>query len=60
VPWLGWRLARALREGRLPIGRGHVSRGERAGAYWVLFGFYALSGVAAAAICLDLLFGIRL
>jgi hypothetical protein len=57
VPWIGWRLARALRERRLPIGRSHVSRDERAGAFYLLFAFYAASAVAAAFICLDLLLG---
>jgi hypothetical protein len=60
VPWIGWRLARALKEGKLPIGRSYVSRGERAGAFWGLFAFYAVSAVAAVFICLDLLFGVRL
>jgi hypothetical protein len=60
VPWIGWRLTRALRERTLPIGRGYISRSERAGAYWVLFGFYAVSGVLAAVICMDLLFGMSL
>jgi hypothetical protein len=60
VPWIGWRLARALRQGRLPLGRSYISRYERAGAYWMLFGFYALSGVLAAVICVDLILGVKL
>ena len=60
LPWVVLTLARAVREGRLPIGRGYVLRAERPGAYWVLFGFYAASAVLAAVIALDLLFGVKL
>jgi hypothetical protein len=60
VPWIGWRVARAVRERRLPIGRGYVSRDERAGAYWVLCGFYTAAAVMAAVICADLIFGVKL
>jgi hypothetical protein len=60
VPWIGWRLARALRERRLPMGKGYVSRNERPGAFHLLFAFYSASAVAGLYICLDLLFGVRL
>jgi hypothetical protein len=60
VPWIGWKLLRAMRDGRLPIGRGHVSRAERVGAFYLLFAFYTASAVAALFICLDLLFGVTL
>ena len=60
LPWVLLTIMRALREGRLPIGRGYVQRDERPAAYWVLFGFYAVSALLAAVICLDLLFGVTL
>jgi hypothetical protein len=57
VPWTTWIVARGLRDGRLPIGRGHVRRDERAGPYWVLLSFYAAAALTAVFISLDLLFG---
>ncbi|HEX8215079.1 MAG TPA: hypothetical protein VF582_06360 [Allosphingosinicella sp.] len=57
VPWTTWIVARGLRGGRLPIGRGAVRRDERAAAFWVLLGLYAAAALAAVFISLDLLFG---
>ena len=55
VPWIGWTVQRGLRAGRLPIGRGHVARAERPGAFNALLAAYGLAAVGAAAIGLDLL-----
>ena len=55
VPWIGSLLYRGLRDARLPIGKGHVVRGERPGAFHALTGFYILSALAALVISLDLL-----
>lgn len=59
LPWTVWTIVRGLRDGRLPIGRGHVLRDERAAPVWVLLAFYAAAAAMAAFIALDLLFGIR-
>jgi hypothetical protein len=56
IPWIGWTISRGLRDGRLPIGRAHVSREERPGAFQVLLLFYALAALFALAITADLLF----
>jgi len=57
VPWTTWTIARGIRDGRLPIGRGYVRRDERAAPYWVLLAFYVAAAVMAVFISLDLLFG---
>lgn len=59
VPWIGWTLARGLREGKLPIGRVHVRRDERPGGYRILLAFWATMALGSAMIMLDLLFGIE-
>ncbi len=59
LPWIAWTLARALKDGRLPLGRSYVRRDERPGPFWVLFGFYAVSALLAGVICADLLFGLQ-
>ena len=60
LPWIAWTLQRGLRTGRLPIGRAHVARDERPGAYRALIGFWGLLALAALFIGLDLLFGPQL
>ena len=57
VPWTVWILVRGVRDGRLPIGREHVRRDERAPPFWVLFALYAGAAAMALFISLDLLFG---
>ena len=59
VPWIGWTLARALRSGRLPIGRGVLDRAERRGPFTVLFGLYVATALLMAAIALELLFNLE-
>ena len=59
LPWSVWTVVRGLRDRRLPIGRGHVRRDERAVPFWVLLAFYAAAAAMAAFIALDLLFGVH-
>jgi hypothetical protein len=58
VPWTIWTIMRGLREGKLPIGRGHVRRNERAAPFAVLLALYAVGAAMAAYIAVDLLFGL--
>ena len=60
VPWTVWIILRGLRDGRLPIGRGHVRRDERAGAFAVLLGLYGIAALLVAFISVDLLLGLDL
>ena len=60
VPWVAWTVLRGLREGRLPIGRGHVLRSERPAVFDLLLAFYVVAGAVVSFIGLDLLFGVRL
>lgn len=59
VPWVVWIIRRGLRDGKLPIGRSHVRRDERAAPFWALLGFYVCAALLMFFISLDLLFGIR-
>ena len=59
VPWIGWIVLRGWREGRLPIGRGHVLRPERPVAFDLLLAAYVVGGFAMAFIGVDLLAGGR-
>ena len=55
VPAIALLIRRGLRAGRLPIGRGHVLRDERAAAFNTLLGLYAVAAVGLAVIAADLL-----
>lgn len=59
APWIVWTIVRGLRSGRLPIGRGHVARDERRGAFAVLLTLYAVALALSVLIASDLLFGLR-
>ena len=50
VPLIAWTIRRGLRRGALPIGRGHVRRDERAGAFNALLAFYAVALVLIMAL----------
>ncbi|HWT12353.1 MAG TPA: hypothetical protein VN231_06340 [Allosphingosinicella sp.] len=56
VPWIIWILVRALRDGRLPIGKGEVLS-ERPAAFRILFALYAVAAGAMGFIGFDLLLG---
>ena len=58
VPWLVWRLRRGLVEGKLPIGRSHLLRDERPGAFRALFAVYVAAAALMGFIAADLLVGI--
>ena len=58
LPWIAWTLTRGLRAGRLPIGRGHILRAERPGAFIALLCLYIVAALLITAIALDLLFHI--
>jgi hypothetical protein len=55
VPWIVWTIRRGLGDQRLPIGRSHVSRTERPGAFNALLAFYSLAALFLTFIGLDLL-----
>ena len=55
APAIAWTIRRGLRSGRLPIGRAYVHRDERAAAFNLLLGLYALSALLMAGISADLL-----
>jgi hypothetical protein len=59
VFWILLTVQRGLRDSRLPIGRGHVSREERPGAFRALILLYGAAAVLVAFIALDLLFNLR-
>ena len=54
--WIVWILMRAVRDGRLPIGKGEVRRVERPGAFRALFAFYVAAALMMTFVALDLLF----
>ncbi len=56
VPWIIWTVLRGWREGRLPIGRGHVVRADRPAAFDLLLATYVIGALAMAFIGFDLLF----
>ena len=56
--WIAWILVRAVRDQRLPIGKGEVRRDERPAAFRALFVFYVAAALGMAFVGLDLLFGI--
>jgi hypothetical protein len=58
IPWIVMTIQRGLKQGRLPIGRGYVLRGERPGPFKALLASYALALLLMAFIGLDLLFQI--
>jgi hypothetical protein len=60
VPWIGWTLIRGLRSGRLPIGRAHLDRSERSGAFYALIFLYLAAAVLMAAIAAEYLLNLQL
>ena len=58
VFWITSILRRGLSQGRLPLGRSRIERGERKGAFQMLFVLYVLAALAMIFIGLDLLFGL--
>lgn len=60
LPMIGWRIVRGLREGRLPIYRTYLERGENEAKFRVLLALHAVSFIVVALISADLLFGLNL
>jgi len=60
LPLIGRRIARGLREGRLPLYRTYVTRDESRTRFGVLLILHALSFLLVAAISADLLFNLGL
>ena len=60
LPLIAMRIARGLREGRLPVYRTYLERGESEAKFKVLLALHALSFVVVAVLAADLLFGLGL
>jgi hypothetical protein len=60
LPPIAWRIRRGLKEGRLPLYRTYVSRGEAGSKFGLLLGLHALSFFLVALIAADLLFRLGL
>jgi hypothetical protein len=60
LPIIGWRMRRGLKEGRLPLYRTYVDRGEAGSKFGLLLGLHALSFVLVAVVAADLLFQLGL
>jgi hypothetical protein len=60
LPLIGLRLWRGLRDGRLPLYRGYVTRSDGQGKFAVLVGLHALTLILVAGIAADLLLGLGL
>jgi hypothetical protein len=60
LPLIALRIRRGLKEGRLPLYRTYVSRGEAGSKFGLLLGLHALSFALVALIAADLLFQLGL
>ena len=60
LPLIAWRVIRGLKEGRLPLYRTYVGRGESGSKFAVLLALHALSFVLVALIAADLIFQLGL
>jgi hypothetical protein len=60
LPLIAWRVRRGLKEGRLPLYRTYVGRGEAGSKFGLLLALHALSFVLIAAIAADLIFQLGL
>ena len=61
LPIVAWRILRGLREGRLPLYRTYIERGDNRAKFGVMLALHALSFVLIGIVAADLLFnlGIR-
>jgi hypothetical protein len=59
LPLIAWRIARGLRDGRLPLYRTYVGRDDGA-RFSVLLALHALTFLVVGAIAADLLFDLDL
>ena len=60
LPLIALRVRRGLKEGRLPLYRTYVERGEAGSKFGLLLALHALSLVVVALIAADLLFQLGL
>jgi hypothetical protein len=60
LPLIALRVRRGLKEGRLPLYRTYVGRGEAGSKFGLLLALHALSFVVVALIAADLLFQLGL
>jgi hypothetical protein len=60
LPLIAWRILRGLREGRLPLYRTYIERGDDAVKFGVLLALHALSFVLVGLVATDLLLGLGL
>jgi hypothetical protein len=60
LPLIALRIRRGLREGRLPLYRTYVERGEAGSKFGLLLGLHTLSFVLVALIAADLIFQLGL
>jgi hypothetical protein len=60
LPLIAWRIARGIREGRLPLYRTYISREESASRFNALLMLHALTFALVAVMAVDLLFGLEL
>ena len=60
VPLIGLRIARGLRDGRLPLYRTQIERAQGRGKFAFLLALHALSLVLVAGIAADLLLNLGL
>lgn len=60
LPMIAWRIRRGVRDGRLPLYRTYVERGEAGSKFGLLLALHALSFVLVAVVAIDLLFQLGL
>jgi hypothetical protein len=60
LPLIAWRVARGLREGRLPLYRTYRNRADSRARFNVLLAFHMLSLLLVALVAADLLLGFHL
>ena len=57
LPLIAWRIRRGVKEGRLPLYRTYLSRGESGSKFTFLLGLHVLSFLVVGYIAADLLLG---
>jgi hypothetical protein len=60
LPLIAMRIRRGLKEGRLPLYRTYVERGEAGSRFGVLLALHAASFVLVAVVAVDLIFQLGL
>jgi hypothetical protein len=60
LPLIGWRIVRGLREGRLPIYRTRLERGESRAKFNALFSLHVIALLLIAGVAADLLLNLGL